>query len=445
MRKKILYAALLFTLVSYPVYAAPDVPSGYSESSSENDTTAESSENAETTAKTEEPKTDEEGNTITETTETTENTEEPATDEQGNPVTEDTTATEEPTEEPATELPEDAHGEIYNAAKDIYLIQGTTSVDRVIQAIDKLDEKSHEDTIRKTRLMFNSLTMAQKARVTNEHHLFEIETKLGITYDYNSIYTEDNPYVIADGSVKDTAYVYSLSETHPSTSVSLQFTVDADMDGAKETPAISIKRPDGTQVSIAKDTAEIRDAYSNIMMTWQDKFMQMDIASGEYGSWTIITDLPVIFTEKEYAGSKQELPAIPEDNISTEATTASQKQQKEEEDQAAQTKSTLIKLGFLIVASVAFFIFWGKKGKKVNEEQLRSGKKHVDTEDLDTIIKSSEEIDRVKETLNQQLSMENFDDDYDSEPPQDTPKKEELPGENEMLTNDEDDFLDWFG
>ena len=106
-------------------------------------------------------------------------------------------------------------------------------------------------------------------------------------------------------------------------------------------------------------------------------------------------------------------------------------------------------LGSLAIGSdddvTGFFIFWGKKGKKVNEDQLRSGKKHVDTEDLDTIIKSSEEIDRVKETLNQQLSMENFDDDYDSEPPQDTPKKEELPGENEMLTNDEDDFLDWFG
>ena len=126
------------------------------------------------------------------TEKTTEKSTEAATEKpKAEPTTEEKT-------EAATESPESSHGEIVNTSSGKYLIQGTKQITKVYEAINGINEKTKKEDIMKVRYMYNALTMAQKARVSNESVLYEWEKKNNITYDYSSIPSGDDSYVSAD-------------------------------------------------------------------------------------------------------------------------------------------------------------------------------------------------------------------------------------------------------
>ena len=129
-------------------------------------------------------------------TETTEISTEETTE---NSSTEETSITESKTEdakitvstataattEITTEAPKNEHGEIVNTSSGEYLIQGTTQINKVTDAIDSIEDNTKKEEIMRIRYMYNGLTMAQKARVPNESTLYGLEKKHDITYDYS--------------------------------------------------------------------------------------------------------------------------------------------------------------------------------------------------------------------------------------------------------------------
>ncbi len=312
------------------------------------------------------------------------------------------TATDAPKQEKTEEARPEEHPEdpdtheIYNSGDNVYLIQGTGPIDNVIEAINRLTDQSTDDDVRSVRLMYNSLNMAQKARVNNESKLYEMEKKRNITYDYEKIYTEKNDsYVISGDSSKGTTYTFELCDTTKSLSITIQYTVDIDMDGVKDTPDIALKKPDGTNIMIAPDTSEIRDATMNIKMTWTSSFMQLDIANGDYGKWMITSDEPVIFTSMPYAGFKQEIEAVPEVIVETT--------EEEETEDTVSNSSLFIRLGILVAIIVAAVLFLNHDKKK----RVRKPKRKQDIEKV--INRSEEEIEKTREDLRKIIKLDTYD------------------------------------
>ncbi len=321
---------------------------------------------------------------------------------------------------------------IYNPTSEIYLIQGDESIKNIIQEINSLTEDADENVIRDVRLKYNAFSMAQKARVTNQDKLYQIEKARNITYDYASIYAkQDFSPTVSSGAVKGTSITYKLDDSTPSLSVSIQFITDDNVDGKRDIPRITIKKPDGSSVVIGTNTAELRDNAMNIKMTWTESFMQMDIASGEYGTWMILTDHTAIFTILEYAGSKQEIEAIPE----PEKTETIKEEKKNTE--------TIVRLGILVAVTAALIIIikWDKK-KRV------PAKKNIT--DIDRVTNSEEDIERTKEELRRLINLDRYDDTKDkakndlSETKLQRSDVQEMTDQQIIYWNGEDDFLDEF-
>ena len=364
------------------------------------------------------------------TEKTTEKSTESATEKpKAEPTTEEKT-------EAATESPESSHGEIVNTSSGKYLIQGTKQITKVYEAINGINEKTKKEDIMKVRYMYNALTMAQKARVSNESVLYEWEKKNNITYDYSSIPSGDDSYVSAD-SKKGVNYIYNISEEQKSISISIKYTVDNDADGKMDVPDINLKGPDGSVISISLGMTEIKNANIAIKFTWTDQFMQMDIANCTYGHWMITTDLPVLFSSMDYAGSQNDIESIPEYSEDKETTPKKEKQKI--------STSTIIRL-ILFFLIVIGYIVWTSYKKSRKEKIKKENKKNINH-----YIKSDEDIEKKKNELRQLLKSESdyqqYEDTIKGNADTSTTQNEvvsEINNETFWNGNEEDDFLDGF-
>lgn len=364
------------------------------------------------------------------TEKTTEKSTEAATEKpKAEPTTEEKT-------EAATESPESSHGEIVNTSSGKYLIQGTKQITKVYEAINGITEKTKKEDIMKVRYMYNALTMAQKARVSNESVLYEWEKKNNITYDYSSIPSGDDSYVSTD-SKKGVNYIYNISEEQKSISISIKYTVDNDADGKMDVPDINLKGPDGSVISISLGMTEIKNANIAIKFTWTDQFMQMDIANCTYGHWMITTDLPVLFSSMDYAGSQNDIESIPEYSEDKETTPKKEKQK--------MSTSTIIRL-ILFFLIVIGYIVWTSYKKSRKEKIKKENKKNINH-----YIKSDEDIEKKKNELRQLLKSESdyqqYEDTIKGNADTSTTQNEvvsEINNETFWNGNEEDDFLDGF-
>lgn len=425
-RKYIITLLMAFALMSQTVYA--DEPS-----------TAETS-----TEDTAEKKTEASKNTSTEgSTDKTEATTKAVTE-----------TSSETTTEATTEDPMDQHGEIVNTSSGEYLIQGTTQIKKVTDAIDKINENTNKEDIMRIRYMYNALTMAQKSRVPNESILYSWEKKYGITYDYSSIELPSD--ADSTDSKKAVSYTYTISNETPSISVSIKYISDNDADGNMDVPEINLKSPDGSIISISLGMTEIKNTNMFIKFTWTPTFMQMDIADSTKGKWTITTDTPVIFTSMDYAGSLNDIEPIPEyTREDVKEDTPAKKNVKSKTH-----TSTFIRIG-LAVALVAGYIAWSVMSKN-KKNKAKQAKQQVRIEKL---VRSDEDIEKKKRELRSQLEAEDDYKEYESsvrEPDHQKPVFQEQPvaeppKQAEYISNEEnvsywtgnsndndDDFLNGF-
>ena len=413
MKKAIVYISIIFTVLFGSIAVYADEPTTAEPASGTAETTTEV-----TTAPPE--------NTEASTEVTTEVTTELTT----------VATTEATTEEVTTEESTDIHGEIVNTSSGKYLIQGTKQITKVQEAIDSISDKTKKEDIMKIRYMYNALTMAQKARVSNESVLYEWEKKNNIVYDYSSLQPPDDSYVSSD-SKKGVSYTYDISEEKKSISISIKYTVDNDADGKYDVPEINLKGPDGTIISISLGMTEIKNANMAVKFTWTDSFMQLDIANCTYGRWTISTDLPVVFSSMDYAGSQNDIESIPEyteDTLNTE-----------EKEKKKISASTIIRIAIFFLVIIGYFFF--RSYKKANKENIKRENKRK----FEQYVKSDEEIEKKKSELRQLLESE-----ADYKEFKDTitnPANEQQNTNSEPInvinteywnSNEEDDFLDGF-
>lgn len=293
-------------------------------------------------------------------------------------------------EQPTTEQVSGATGtdanRIYNSTTSIYIIQGTDEIDSIIEKINSLKTSQSPQVleIQQTRYRYNALTMAQKARVTNENLLYELEQTAHITYDYNQIYANygTNTDDLSDSMSKGTSYTFELKKD-TSISISIKYTMDNNMDGIMDTPVISLKTPDNNILQLSTENTELHDANMNIKLTWADGFSQMDIASGQEGKWTILTSEPVVFMQMDYAGSKQDIAEIPEVDIPETGT--------ETDVHSKTTTSAMFNLITRIIIMIIVVVMLiilpkiiakQKNGKKNNINQKQISPKEESAEDI---------------------------------------------------------------
>ena len=293
---------------------------------------------------------------------------------------------EQPTTEQVSGATETDANRIYNSTTSIYIIQGTDEIDSIIEKINSLKTSQSPQVleIQQTRYRYNALTMAQKARVTNENLLYELDQTAHITYDYNQIYANygTNTDDLSDSMSKGTSYTFELKKD-TSISISIKYTMDNNMDGIMDTPVISLKTPDNNILQLSTENTELHDANMNIKLTWADGFSQMDIASGQEGKWTILTSEPVVFMQMDYAGSKQDIAEIPEVDIPETGT--------ETDVHSKTTTSAMFNLITRIIIMIIVVVMLiilpkiiakQKNGKKNNINQKQISPKEESAEDI---------------------------------------------------------------
>lgn len=246
------------------------------------------------------------------------------------------------------------HGENYNSNEVAYLNSDGESAAKVEEDIYNLyseESKSSED-IKKTRYSYNALSMAQKARVHNESLLAEMENDAGIVYNYEDIYSLSEQESVTDtGSKKGTNYVFEITERSPVLTIVVRYPVDEE--GSPRPTVVTLTSPDGTTNELSEDTTQLRTSSMNIFLTWTDTFVQLDVSHAEYGKWSINTDNVCSFIPKEYAGSKTEIEAIPEDDIEK---TTEEAVMPEEEQQSSVDVGLII--GLTLSAAIIIFMIY---------------------------------------------------------------------------------------
>ena len=196
-----------------------------------------------------------------------------------------------------------------------------------------------------------------------------------MTYDYTKIYESSDIYSTDSSYTKGNDFTFSLDEYSSALTVLVRFPEGGETE-------VSLITPGGSTAVLEKDTSQIRNQSMNLYLTWTDSYLQIDIAHGEYGTWSIKTDDICSFTTKEYAGSRSEIHAIPEDVVASR--TDSVKQDEETSDKEnTKTRSTVALISFflLIIGYVGFRIMLAKRmsgaGKKAGKrkESMSSEKK----------------------------------------------------------------------
>lgn len=325
----------------------------------------------------------------------------------------------------STPLP---HGEIYNSSASGSLIKNTNNISEIEQSINDLyngyinSEVQSKDEIIRIRYQYNALTLSEKARVHNEYMLAELENHYGITYDYSEIYSGTDSY--SDDSLKGNDFTFELSEYEAALTVVIRFPDRGD--GNEDKTQITLITPSGSSTVLEKDTSQIRNQAMNLYLTWTDTYLQIDIAHGDYGTWNIKTDDICSFATKDYAGSKNEIHAIPEEVVASK-TDSDKKEAVIEKKDYTKLKSILsiILLFVLLIGYFILRIMLNKRQFNKGKKTTRKTRQPVNRNEILPSTKKSSEDDNYDEYLVMKAELQAEYDDFDRE--ERASIKEELP------------------
>lgn len=332
---------------------------------------------------------------------------------------------------------------------------GQEDVQAVNQMIEDLPDMDNMSTIttltpeeiekvKQARDAYIALDMSEKVQVTDYAKLSGLYDRLlsnGSIKDevLESQQKEDysrqqqDEQEVSANSDKALKYVFELSSTDgTSRTVILHYTTDINGDGVWDKPErIVLTNPKGESTPVTEAVTAMKDDNMNIVLTWEPNFLQLDIASGITGKWTITTSSEVTFTSSNYLGLQDMIPAQDDTEESAEETQGEDvgygKDDVMPTEEATETETAepipesgssgpgLIKsiLGIgAIIAMLGALLFMYKKMKATG------GAEDEEPEEKPEPLSEDEEMDRFKQEYKaeEKKQLEQFSQDEDMSP-----------------------------
>lgn len=266
------------------------------------------------------------------------------------------------------------------------------SVNEMIGSLPEQEDLKEEDAekVKEAMGLYESLTMAEKVHVEDYKKLsqeYEAFVETGLIRDEKrereaekERLRKEQESLSLSGERESgaTSYVFAISDAEPSLSVVMRYITDKDGDGYGDVPdRIVLTSPSGETTSISNASRTLENESMNIMLTWESKFLQMDIARAENGNWEITTSDPATFSSMSYAGIRQDITAKDEKRKED----ASNQPEEEEEPEEKPTGTwRLIVSGILVIAFIVFMI--GRRRKKKPEEEDEDDEEYEAPEEL---------------------------------------------------------------
>ena len=188
-------------------------------------------------------------------------------------------------------------------------------------------------------------------------------------------------------------YVFQITPANPRTSIVVHYVTDQNGDGRGDIPSrIVLTSPKGVTTPIANTNQALKDDTMDIALTWEDSFMQMDVAYASDGKWKITTGDPVTFTSMPYAGIKQPI----ESEEDKEKEDAGLPQEPKEEK-----KGPNIKLFFSIIALLAV-VGYMVKISVIDKKKQKKKKDEKEEKEIEEPIPKKMTDEEVMEQLRQE-------------------------------------------
>lgn len=196
---------------------------------------------------------------------------------------------------------------------------------------------------------------------------------------------------------KATEYTLEYDALKP-VSLIVRFVTDEDGDGKTDVPSrIVLLAPNGDSLPISKASVVMKDKATslNATLTWTDNYLQIDFATAMDGKWSVQTSIPVTFTKKDYAGSKEDIVAQEDQKENNnQKTEQSQKSTTEEDDEAPLPIGGLALIA-VVIAGLFGFTRWNssKAGKTSGDKPGRVQEEPIDDDSEYGYVDESEELE----------------------------------------------------
>lgn len=196
---------------------------------------------------------------------------------------------------------------------------------------------------------------------------------------------------------KATEYTLEYDALKP-VSLIVRFVTDEDGDGKTDVPSrIVLLAPNGDSLPISKASVVMKDKATslNATLTWTDNYLQIDFATAMDGKWSVQTSIPVTFTKKDYAGSKEDIVAQEDQKENNnQKAEQSQKSTAEEDDEAPLPIGGLALIA-AVLAGLFGFTRWNssKAGKASGNKLGRVQEEPIDDDSEYGYVDESEELE----------------------------------------------------
>lgn len=196
---------------------------------------------------------------------------------------------------------------------------------------------------------------------------------------------------------KATEYTLEYDALKP-VSLIVRFVTDEDGDGKTDVPSrIVLLAPNGDSLPISKASVVMKDKATslNATLTWTDNYLQIDFATAMDGKWSVQTSIPVTFTKKDYAGSKEDIVAQEDQKENNnQKTEQSQKSTAEEDDEAPLPIGGLALIAVVIAGLFGFTRWNASKAGKASEDKPRRAQEELMDDDSEYgYVDESEELE----------------------------------------------------
>lgn len=196
---------------------------------------------------------------------------------------------------------------------------------------------------------------------------------------------------------KATEYTLEYDALKP-VSLIVRFVTDEDGDGKTDVPSrIVLLAPNGDSLPISKASVVMKDKATslNATLTWTDNYLQIDFATAMDGKWSVQTSIPVTFTKKDYAGSKEDIVAQEDQKENNNQKTEQNQKSTAEEDDEAPLPIGGLALIAAVLAGLFGFTRWNslKAGKTSGNKPGRVQEEPIDDDSEYGYVDESEELE----------------------------------------------------